>query len=129
MRVRFPLTIVLTAIIVYVSLFRVPTPEHLPTFVGLDKLVHVAMYAVLTLALSWEAHRAAKQPQVTSPAAPDSSKSNTQTLKLFCWVYPIFLGGLMEVLQGTCTTYRSAEWLDLIADILGTAIVMLAVRW
>ena len=37
-------------------------------------------------------------------------------------VYTIALGGLMEVLQATCTRTRTGEWLDLAADAIGAAL-------
>lgn len=45
------------------------------------------------------------------------------------WVvllYALFLGGLMEILQGVCTVSRSASWLDLLADVVGSGLFCLA---
>lgn len=44
------------------------------------------------------------------------------------WIAPIaagLFGGVVELLQAFCTTYRSGEWLDLIADAAGACIVYL----
>lgn len=44
------------------------------------------------------------------------------------WVAPIAaggLGGVVELLQAYCTTYRSGEWLDFVADAVGAVLVFL----
>ena len=36
---------------------------------------------------------------------------------------PILIGGLIEIVQATCTNgVRSGEWLDFLADVIGTVI-------
>jgi VanZ family protein len=36
---------------------------------------------------------------------------------------PALIGGALELIQNYCTTYRSGEWLDFVADSIGAAIV------
>lgn len=68
--------------------------------IGIDKLVHIAMYALLALAVYWESRRG--------------------------WVAltgAIAYGGLIEILQAYCTNgMRSGDWLDWFADIIGASI-------
>jgi len=46
----------------------------------------------------------------------------------FAFGYSLLLGIAIEVLQGWCTTTRSAEWLDLVADLVGIAIMSILLR-
>lgn len=46
------------------------------------------------------------------------------------WVTPIaaaLFGGVVELLQAYCTTCRSGEWLDFVADAVGACVVYLLV--
>ncbi|MFZ4583328.1 MAG: hypothetical protein ACOYM7_11825, partial [Paludibacter sp.] len=38
---------------------------------------------------------------------------------IYCIVFPIVLGGLIEIVQETFFKPRSAEWIDWLCDILG----------
>lgn len=54
----------------------------------------------------------------------DFIKMNTQNYALrsfigFCVIFPIVLGGLIEIIQESFFKPRSAEWIDWLADILG----------
>ncbi len=33
--------------------------------------------------------------------------------------FPVVLGGVIELLQSYCTTYRGGDWFDFLADFLG----------
>lgn len=43
-------------------------------------------------------------------------------------LYGTFLGALIELLQATMTTGRSAEWGDLLADMVGAGLVWIVIR-
>lgn len=43
------------------------------------------------------------------------------------WVLTVGYGGLMEVLQATCTRTRTGDWIDLVADIVGATIGLVLV--
>jgi VanZ family protein len=45
--------------------------------------------------------------------------SGTKLLLLL--LIPVFYGGLIEILQGTCTTTRDADWFDFLSNITGVA--------
>lgn len=93
-------------VILYASLIREPH-IHLPQVAFADKWGHLLAYAVLGGALAWDLIR-------------DKRKV------LWIWVVglslPIVYGGLIEILQGAFFAPRTAEWLDWLADIAGTAI-------
>ncbi len=71
---------------------------------GWDKLNHAAAIAAATLLafLSFKAHRWAAQA---------------------AFLYGISLGILIELFQAVFTTTRSAEWGDLLADLIGAGFV------
>lgn len=94
-----------TGSILYLSL--VPVPPTVST--GWDKSNHALAMAVVTLL----AHRSA-------PVKPWAL--------YFAFGYTLLLGVAIELLQGWCTTTRSAEWLDLVADLVGSAIMIIFLR-
>ena len=48
------------------------------------------------------------------------------SLIYWVWLIPIAMGGIIEVLQATCTGgRRSGEWLDFVADGIGSTLALL----
>ncbi|MDD2366551.1 MAG: hypothetical protein PHN84_10355 [Desulfuromonadaceae bacterium] len=96
----------------------------------------------LTLALIW----LALMPGKSAPVGLGSDRLNhaaaiaTVTYVVFLalnprkraaeysFVYGIALGILIEIMQGTLTKTRSAEWADLVADIVGAAVVLVLIK-
>lgn len=101
---RFTL-VLYTAGILYLSL--TPTPPSDGT--GWDKANHALAMALLTLL----AYRAVLP---------------YRRAILFGGAYAVVFGGLVELLQGCCTATRSAEWRDLAADLLGSAVAVMLLR-
>lgn len=93
-----------TAALCVLILSLIPSPESLPS-TEWDKSNHLLAFALLAF-LGLNAYRG--KPQ---------------------WVYGgLFLFGCMiEVLQ-SLTTYRSAEWLDIVADTLGLLIALVLIK-
>ena len=53
-------------------------------------------------------------------------KTKLSTLIYWVWLFPIAMGGIIEVLQATCTGgRRSGEWLDFVADGIGSTLALL----
>lgn len=75
-----------------------------PAGLGWDKLNHAGAIAVAT-ALAY----LTLQPRAWAATA--------------AFLYGTFLGILIEILQGTMTTSRSAEWGDVVADLIGAGCV------
>lgn len=74
-----------------------------------DKWTHMVMYAGLTTVIWFEYLR---------------HHDHLQWRQLFVWAFiaPIVMSGCLEFLQAYCTSYRSGEWLDLLANSVGVAI-------
>ena len=80
------------------------SPPEIPGVLGWDKLLHAGAYGLLTLLVIQAL--AVFLPKRISLYAVSS---------LLC----IFYGGVVEVLQMVTDAGRTAEWWDLVADIIG----------
>ncbi|HYH57300.1 MAG TPA: VanZ family protein [Anseongella sp.] len=76
-------------------------------FEGIDKVVHGGLFFVLSILSSWGFYRQNRYESLSRHAA--------WYALLVCILY----GGLIEILQGTLFTYRSADWLDWAFDTAG----------
>jgi VanZ family protein len=89
-----------------------PSPPSPPSeLLSWDKLQHAGAYALLTLL----AGRFISQwrPLIHQPW-------------LYALLVAVVFGGMVEILQGTLTGVRQAEWGDLIADAAGGMVVVVA---
>lgn len=108
----YQLTLLTVAAICYLSFFTPPQTE-LNNISNIDKLVHTCMYGGLSIIIWWEYLR----------------KHDT-----ICWkrfipisvVFPIMMSGIIELLQAYCTTNRSGEWLDFVANSFGVVLAFIA---
>jgi len=106
---RYPLSLVCLTLIWLLSLtpFFPETPLDGVEFI--DKWTHLVMYGG-TSAVMWVEHLRAHRPPVWRHLLAYAVGGMT------------LLGGIIELLQAYCTTTRSGEWLDFLADTLGVAI-------
>lgn len=115
-----PLSILLSAAIILLSLLPIPEMPKLEDVPLIDKWTHFVMYGALGIMLWFESLR---------------QKGNMPKHQLFCLsvLYPILLGGLLELAQEYLTSCRSGEWLDFLADSIGVVIASLfgstILRW
>lgn len=96
----------LTLLILWLSLMPAGS---VPSGLGWDKLNHAVAIAVATV-LAYLSLRS------RSWAAAGA------------FLYGFILGGLIEILQGALTTNRSAEWGDLLADLVGAGCTLVAIK-
>lgn len=103
--VRFLLWAVYAIIILWLAL--TPSPPSVPGILGWDKLQHAGAFMVFILLAGWALLACTKR----------------------AWSYALLasvgFGVLIEVLQGLCTTTRSADPFDLVADLVGAGGVFL----
>jgi len=99
------LLVLVTAAILYLSLVPAPPGDGL----GWDKANHAVTMAFVSV-LAWLAARPARRAVA------------------FGGLYGLLLGGVIELLQGTLTSGRTAEWGDLAADAIGVAVATLLVK-
>lgn len=94
--------------ILYLSFTNPSTFKGIPTFENEDKLVHFLLYFGLTCLLIFDFRQGKK-----------NTRMSTLTCFLVCILFPIFLGGAVEILQPMYFAPRTAEWLDWFSDIGG----------
>jgi VanZ family protein len=83
-------------------------------FRGFDKLVHLGFFLVLTLLIFWGQIKRLKTYSYTA-------------IHLASVVAITFLfGSSIELLQWKVFTYRSGDWYDLLADMVGVALAISA---
>ncbi len=97
--------------IVVLSLMPVPELPRLEDVPLADKWMHMAMYGCFATVVWAELCRFNRT--VSYAAA---------TLAAF--VFPVLLGGAMELAQAHLTTCRSGEWLDFVANSVGAGIAL-----
>lgn len=86
--------------------------DDLPLFAGFDKLVHLGFFFVLTVLLFFGKIR--EQLSYTY---------RTSTIVKIVLITAALAGGI-ELLQWKVFTYRSAEWWDFFADMLGVCMAI-----
>ena len=107
---NYPLSLLCIALIWYLSIWFLPPEElKLPNINFMDKWTHFVMYGGTCSVIWWEYLR----QHITL---------DKRKLFLWAWLAPVLMGGLIELVQVYCTTNRSGEWLDLLADATGCTI-------
>ena len=107
----YPLTLLVIAAILFLSLFN-PPKTKLDPITYIDKIAHLCMYGGLELTIWFEYLR---------------SHTKIKLGKIVIWavIAPIVLGGLMEIAQMYLTSKRSGEWADFAADSIGVILGVL----
>ena len=101
-------------VIVYLSFAPPSDFSEMPkvNILFFDKIVHVALYLFLTIVLIYDFRNHNK-----------FSKNNSIYI-VQCILFPIVLGGCIEIAQDKWFYPRTAEWVDWLADILGVTIAL-----
>ncbi len=101
-------------VIVYLSFASPSDYREMPNvnILFFDKIVHVALYLFLTIVLIFDFRSHNK-----------FSKNNSIYI-VQCILFPIVLGGCIEIAQDKWFYPRTAEWVDWLADILGVTIAL-----
>lgn len=110
---NFPITFLCIVLIFILSFF---TPPHtaLDNVAFIDKWTHLAMYGG-SVGVFWLEYWHANLCHRLS--------LSRKLLFVIAFVFPVLLGGLIEILQAYCTNgRRSGEWLDWVADNIGIII-------
>lgn len=109
---RYPFTTVLILGIWVVCLIPIPeTPLSGVTLI--DKWTHVVLYTILGCCIWIETARSRQ-------------KLSNKQLFILTFAAPIIMGGLIEIVQATCTGgNRSGEWMDFLADSIGVVLSLL----
>lgn len=109
---RWICTVVVSVVIIILSTIPVPDVPELDNVPFFDKWVHFVMYGGLAMAVWFDRTVICKRRM-------------NHSIWPFLFVYPMVLGGLMELVQAYLTTCRSGDWLDFYADAFGALIGLL----
>ena len=113
---KYCFTIVWSIVIILLSVIKFDVKEvEVVLIPHIDKWIHFLLYLVLGGVLCFETH------------------ISTFFSKMLVVFYPFALGGLLELIQ-EFFVYRSGDWIDFFADILGSYIgilcyVVLQKKW
>ena len=97
------LTIITIFILCLIDTEQLPEPP----VISFDKIVHVLMFAGLSGILFFDNTSYLKFP-ISKPR-----------IFLYIFLFPIAIGGLIEIMQEYFTTSRSGDWFDFLFDIAG----------
>lgn len=103
--------------ILYLSFAPPSTFKGVPSFPFEDKLVHLLLYGGLTCILIFDFRLYAKKFRTTKFAFVS-----------ICILFPILLGGIIEILQPMYFAPRTGEWFDWFSDILGVLLGLLSMQ-
>ncbi len=113
--IRYKYSILIAVVIFILSVIPIPEVKPLEDVPLIDKWVHFVMYAAFSLAL-WLDLNHYKVPFTFDMRRPDLKPC------LYLVAIPSLFGGLMEIIQAYCTTVRSGDVIDFIADVVGALI-------
>lgn len=122
---HYPLSLALCVLIWVVCLIPIPeTPLDNVTLI--DKWVHIAMYLTLSMTIGHEYFHANSRLRALNGKALDAQDTwSIGGILLWAGILPALMGGLVEIVQATCTGgRRSGDWLDFAADAVGSAIAV-----
>lgn len=107
----YPFSILFAVFIWVICLIPIPeTP--LSDVRMIDKWTHIALYFIFSSVIGHEYFRANKKATPAQLVLPE-------------WLLPVVMGGLVEIIQATCTNgVRSGEWLDFFADAIGSTLAL-----
>ena len=106
---RYPLSHLVIATVIILSLAPIPEMPKLPDIKLLDKWVHFVMYGGTCCVIWWEYWRQHK-------------KIDWQHVTVGAIVLPVLMGGTLELMQKYLTTCRSGDWLDFVANCIGVGL-------
>lgn len=103
---RYPLSHLVIATVIILSLAPFSDMPKMPDISLLDKWVHFIMYGGLCSVIWWEYVR-------------QHATLSWKRLTIGAIIAPMVMSGLLELMQEYCTATRSGEWLDLAANCIG----------
>lgn len=104
---RYHWSILVSVLLLYLSFFQ-PDQPILPDVDNSDKYLHALMYFGVSSTFWFEWLR-----------GHGYERKSMLRGSLYCFLFPMVLGGLTELGQTYLTDYRSGEWLDFVANVCG----------
>ena len=120
---KYPLSVLCIVLIWTLSFIPFFPETPLDDVQFIDKWTHLVMYGGTALVIWWEYARHTPFACHTQTFRSENTHHLSSTthfhFSLFTFIFLTAMGGLLELIQAYCTTTRSGEWLDFLADSLG----------
>ena len=107
---HYPFSLIIVILVILLSVCPIGAPDLAKDVPLADKWTHMVMYFVMAVVICGEYYKC-HRPQLS-----------LRSMLVWGIFVPALLGGMLELVQNYCTTYRSGEWLDLVADSLGALV-------
>jgi len=107
-------------LIICILCFMDTTPLPAPPMINFDKLIHSMMFLGLSGVIFFDSTNYLRKP------------ISKELIFLSIFLFPVILGGLIEIAQEYLTPTRSGDWFDFLFNILGSIIgfgIALSVNW
>ena len=101
---------ILVILIIFILSFINTSSLPAPPIVNFDKVVHSILYLGLSGVIFFDNTHYLRFPITKS--------------RIFfgTFLFPVILGGLIEIMQADLTTYRSGDWFDFLFDVVGALV-------
>ena len=99
--------------ILYLSFVPPSTFDSSPKLLHFDKIIHLVLYFVLAAVLIYDFWK------------NNSGKLPSNKFIFICILFPVLLGGTVEIFQELFFKPRSADWFDWLADGIGVLLAYL----
>ncbi len=112
---KYRISILAVFLLIILSFFKPPSIEPSTSLLPLDKIVHFLMYFGVA-GVMWF----------------DYLRGNENKMKKgygVALLFPIVLGGAIELVQEYATSYRGGEWGDFLANSLGAVCALFLARY
>lgn len=126
---RYPCSC-LCIVVIWVLCFCTPPQTPLDNISMIDKWTHIVMYlgtcSVIWVEYAWRS--IANFTKWLFGKRPKSSRSDVNWHRIITWgwLMPVFMSGLIEILQANCTGgRRSGEWFDFLANSIGCTLALI----
>jgi len=112
----FHMTILISLIVTFLSLYNINSEivHKFTFFENEDKLIHFLMYFGVTITFLVEYY-------IRRPLK--------DTRYYLLGLYPVLLGGVIEIIQGVFTNTRSGDWFDFWSDVTGVVFAYLSFHY
>lgn len=102
-------SVLMTAVILYLSFARLSPIEQVPQFSYTDKVAHFMLYLIYSLFLMFDYLNTGKRIY----------KKRFYSL---CLIWPVILGAVTEICQSLFFAPRQSEWLDFLSNVTGVLV-------
>lgn len=105
------------AVVLTLSFIHITPFEGVPEFSWTDKVAHLILYYLFTLIIMFDYAKSTR------------NKTEKKMFLLLCIAFPVFIGGITEILQSLFFAPREGDWLDFVFNVYGVLLAWLTFRF